>query len=192
DHSGRPGASYPTAGGKLAVRGGLAGVYARDLTREAIWEALRARRCFATTGERMVLCVTARERWMGERTAACKAPEIQVLAIGTRPLESVEVLRGTEVLYRYPLARPGRRVRVVGGGARGDARGGLPRWDGGLTLSHGRIVSVEPWGFDLPSEGIVEQGARSLAWRSGTSGDPDGVTLDLDAPDEAEIHLRAG
>src|SRR5262249_3517604 len=66
------------------------------------------------------------------------------------------------------------------------------RWDGGLTLSHGRIVSAEPWGFDLPSEGIVEQDARSLAWRSGTSGDPDGVTLDLDAPDEAEIHFRAG
>ena len=53
-HAGRPGNSdwlrvcrgYP---------GGLVAVYAPELTREAIWDALWHRRCYATTGKRIIL-----------------------------------------------------------------------------------------------------------------------------------------
>lgn len=48
-HDGHPGLGSPGA------RAGLAGIYATALTREAIFEALRARRVYATTGCRSLL-----------------------------------------------------------------------------------------------------------------------------------------
>jgi hypothetical protein len=48
-HDGHPGIGSPGA------RAGLAGIYATELTRAAIFEALRARRVYATTGCRAIL-----------------------------------------------------------------------------------------------------------------------------------------
>ena len=67
DHKGRPGASYPGAA-SFGVYGGLTCVLATELTRKGVWEALRARRCYATTGRRIDLDVRAQDgtRWIGE------------------------------------------------------------------------------------------------------------------------------
>jgi len=46
--------------GHFSTGGGLTAVLARDHSREAIWEAIKARRTYATTGPRMLLDVTAR------------------------------------------------------------------------------------------------------------------------------------
>lgn len=48
--------------------GALTGVWAEELTRESIFEALRARRCFATNGERMALVVRVDAIPMGAET----------------------------------------------------------------------------------------------------------------------------
>ena len=55
-HKGRPGASYPGAS-LFGAYGGLTCLLARALTREAIWEALRQRHHYGTTGARMLLQV---------------------------------------------------------------------------------------------------------------------------------------
>jgi len=63
--SGRPGADHPGTRQIRNVRSGITAVYATDLTREGIWEALRARRTYATTGERILLSVTVDGQPMG-------------------------------------------------------------------------------------------------------------------------------
>ena len=63
-HKGRPGASYPGVG-QFGVYGGLTCVYAPDLTREAVFEALRERRCYGTTGPRINMRFTAGDYFMG-------------------------------------------------------------------------------------------------------------------------------
>lgn len=56
DHTGRPGWAPPTAGREhFGGRGGLLAVYSRSLTREGVWEALKSRWCYATSGERSIL-----------------------------------------------------------------------------------------------------------------------------------------
>ena len=59
DHTGRQGLVYPNRRSNnvvtFDVKGGLMGLYARELTREAVWEAMRARRTYATNGERIYL-----------------------------------------------------------------------------------------------------------------------------------------
>ncbi|HIQ06539.1 MAG TPA: DUF3604 domain-containing protein [Anaerolineae bacterium] len=196
DHTGRPGATYPSGSDvHFGMRGGLLAVYAEALTREALWEAFWARRCYGTTGERIILCISADGHPMGAAFAATRPPLIEVKVVGTAPLETVELRRGTQMIYIYPLveAQPGERplLKLVWEGARVKWRGRPTRWDGSLILDRGRILSAEPFAFDNPDEGITSQTQREVRWRSTTVGDPDGLFLDLDAPDEAVLTFRS-
>ena len=66
DHRGAVGDSVPTARERFfSTRNGLAAVYARDLTRESLWEAIFARRVYATNGCRIALSFTANGAPMG-------------------------------------------------------------------------------------------------------------------------------
>ena len=60
------------------------------------------------------------------------------------------------------------------------------KWDGGLEISGGRIVGAEPLNIFTAKYGIDAWDAGSVAWRSVTSGQEEGVLLDIDAPDDAE------
>src|ERR1019366_7508687 len=58
-HKGRPGACYPGAS-FFGSQGGLTCFVAPQLSRDAIFEAMRRRHHYATTGNRMILNVTVR------------------------------------------------------------------------------------------------------------------------------------
>ncbi len=191
DHKGRPGAAYPGSG-SFGVYGGLTCVYAAELTREGLWEALKARRCYGTTGQRILLEVTADGRPMGSEFQASAPPEISVKVTGTAPVERVDVFRGLEQVYSFPetVERAEDKVRVAWSGQRIRARNRLVRWDGGLTLEGGRILAAEGYAFDSASEGIQETTAQSVTWKSVTTGDADGVVLTLDAPPEAVLNFK--
>jgi len=197
DHTGRPGATYPSGSDvHFGMQGGLLAAYASDLSRESLWEAFWARRVYGTTGERIILRVNAGGHPMGAEFSAREVPPIDVEVVGTAPLETVQLLRGTEVVYSHPLVkpRPGERplLKLVWEGARVRWRSRPTIWDGSLSLDRGRILSVETFAFDDPSEGITEQDERLVSWMSTTSGDPDGLFLDLDAPADAGLHFKTG
>lgn len=80
---------------------GLTGVLAPELSREAVYEALWSRRCYATSGEQM-LVYFALDGWpMGSELALRDGPrEFIVRAAGTRRLTSIELLRNNEVIAR--------------------------------------------------------------------------------------------
>ena len=190
DHKGRPGAAYPGSG-SFGVYGGLTCIWAEELTREGLWRALKARRCYGTSGQRIRLEVTADGQPMGAELVAAEPPEIAVKVWGTAPIERVDVFRGLECVYSYPqtVERAENKIRVAWSGQRIRARNRLVRWDGGLAIDRGKIVSAEGYAFDSAAEGIVEQGEQAVAWRSVTTGDADGVVLEIDAPDEAVLRF---
>ncbi|MBI4277644.1 MAG: hypothetical protein HY660_04230 [Armatimonadetes bacterium] len=193
DHTGRPGATYGTSS-HFGVRGGLTGCYARELTREAIWEAYFARRTCGTTGERIFLWMEADGHPMGAEFAASRPPAIRVVAHGTRPLERVEIFRGQECVYTHPLVTPDQfapgKVRVTWGGARIKGRGRHTTWHGGLTLSEGRITAITDPMFHNRRYGVIEQGERHVRWQSITFGNRHGFTLSVDVPPDAAIRVE--
>jgi hypothetical protein len=198
DHTGRPGATYPSGSDvHFGMPGGLLAAYSEGLTRESLWEAFWARRVYGTTGERIILKVQADGHPMGAEYATRQPPAIEVEVFGTAPLETVQLLRGTDVVYAHPLAEAGDEspggekplLKLVWEGARTRWRSRPTSWDGSLTLDGGRIVSAETFAFDDPAEGITEQSERVIRWRSTTSGDPDGLFLDLDAGKDAVLHF---
>jgi Protein of unknown function (DUF3604) len=204
DHTARPGMSHAPRG-HFAIGGGLTAVLARERSREALWEAIKARRTYATTGARMLLDVTlrvaGRTYQMGE---ACRLRagddgrvDIEAEVHGTAPLWRVEVLRWPEVVYAHPITPPaaerGRhRLRIGWTGARIRARNRLTRWDGTLTVAGGRIAGATGWGFDQPENGIVAQDERQVRWVSETAGDWDGIVMDLEGTEAMALTFASG
>lgn len=86
---------YPGAYGE-----GLAAVYADTLTREAIMEAIRARRTYGVTADRIELDFRLNGHWMGETLPAASRRNIHVNVKGKDVIDRVEVLRNNKVIYR--------------------------------------------------------------------------------------------
>ncbi|MGH7493271.1 MAG: DUF3604 domain-containing protein [bacterium] len=84
DHSSRPGLPYY----------GLAAIYAKELTREAIFDALKQRRTYGTTGQRILLHFEIDGHLMGASIVQKTPhyPHINVAVHGTDELDFVEVL----------------------------------------------------------------------------------------------------
>jgi hypothetical protein len=93
-HDGHPGLAHLAS---PAGTGGLAAILAEDCTREAVLEALRARRAYATSGQRIVLRVTLDERPMGA-TVPVGADQLVVEVVGTAPIEVVDLVRSGRVV----------------------------------------------------------------------------------------------
>jgi hypothetical protein len=82
-------------------RVGIMGIYATELTREALWEAMWARRVYGTTGERILVDFRLNGHLMGEEVVVASPPRLEVQVAGTAPLSRVELIRsGLVVLTR--------------------------------------------------------------------------------------------
>ena len=131
---------------------------------------------------------------MGEEFATDGKPRISMRVVGTAPLHEVELKRGTETIFRHPFAEPrnaaDKLIKVEWSGVRVKSRPKKVDWEGGLRLDKGRILAYEEFAFDYPTQGIRRVSDSELEWTSTTGGDPDGVILKLDAPEDAEMTFR--
>jgi hypothetical protein len=189
---GRPGASHPGHMGVRNVRGGLTAVALPALTRPALWRALTARHCYATSGPRILLSFTAGDASMGDEATLPRSTAFEVSVEGTAPIETIEFFRDDVCIERADPMASGERSRLVrvawsGASAPGNWQRARMDWDGSLRVEGTRIVSAQPWAFDTPDEGLREIGDDRLAWRSITAGDWDGVILELADPPSAVL-----
>ena len=111
---------------------------------------------------------------------------------GTDDVESIALLRGSEEVAVHPdqPARSADTVRVAWRGARNGDRQRPLRWDGALEISGGVFDDARGWAFDSPAEGLHQAAPSRLAWRSVTTGDEDGVLVDVAGGDEATLTFR--
>ena len=192
DHKGRPGASQPGAG-VFGVPGGLTCILSAEKTRAALWDAIKARRCYATSGTRMMIEFDADGHRMGEEFESAR-PRIRCRVIGTAPLERLELRRDLETIYVVEppslKAPTSRMIRVAWNGLRLKSRYARQSWDGHLQVRHGRILSARGWAFDTPVEGIQSWDTQRVTWQSATSGDADGVILEIEERANATLLFR--
>ncbi|MEO6407939.1 MAG: DUF3604 domain-containing protein [Burkholderiaceae bacterium] len=193
---GRPGASHPGHMNVRNTRGGLTAVMLPELTRGGLWSALKARRCYATTGERIVLQLEAGSARMGDEISVAHAaafPPFDVIVEGTAPIETIDFFRDAHCIASVdPMSEATAlsnaiRVGWCGASAPGNWQRARMRWDGALRVHGARIVAAQPWAFDTPDEGLCEIGTQQVTWRSITAGDWDGLILELDDPTKAEL-----
>jgi hypothetical protein len=191
DHTCRPGLAYPSTP-EMAIRGGLGAVYASELTRKGILEALLARRCYGTTGERMLAWVTADGNPMGSSFVTKSPPEISISVHGTAPLEEVCLFDGNQIikkLHPNPMRRDPALLRITWKGAEGRDRNRYTVWDGNLSISGGRIVSVKPLNMYAPKESVIFKNSETITWKSITAGHEVGIMVEVDATDTAQLRF---
>jgi len=80
---------------------GMACVLADALTRESIWDAMNARRTYATSGKSILCHWTVNGHEMGEEgKLEGKTVTFSAALHGTAPIERVEVISGGEIVWR--------------------------------------------------------------------------------------------
>jgi hypothetical protein len=218
DHKGRPGATRPGASTFGAI-GGLSCYLMPELTRDALFAALRARRHYGTTGTRLNIDLAGqfdalvtrfaddpqlgaapqenvREALMGDIIRPGTTPmRLAAQVTGTAPIERVDVLHGKRVAQTvrpYTAADLGRRVRVLWEGAEYRGRGRETVWQGKLTLAGNRIARFAPVNFLNPERQVKEVTPGSaLSWNSVTTGNRSGIDLWLDDARSGTLKLES-
>jgi hypothetical protein len=169
-HKCRPGASFPGAG-IFGTLGGLTCVLSPTRDRDGFWEALRARRTYATNGSRIVVAASANGLPIGSDVVADRLT-IPVEVLGTAPVERVELLRGTEVIANHVMAANEAPDTVVVrfGGARVRGRARMVRWDGRVTLEGNAVLGAEMHGVFSPTYGIRDVRPDGIGFSCVTTG----------------------
>ena len=217
DHKGRPGATTPGASTFGAI-GGLSCYFMPELTRDALFEALRKRWHYGTTGSRLFLDVrgafdadvtgfsedpklgpaqefSVREAMMGDIIRSRGVPmRLSVEVIGTAPVERVDVLHGTQIVQSerpFVASELGRRVRILWQGAEYRGRGRETMWQGKLTVEGNRIMRFAPVNFLNPERRVQEvTEGTALAWTSVTTGNLAGIDLWLENAQGGRIQIE--
>jgi hypothetical protein len=102
---GRRGATDRWRKGRMAQPPGLVAVYAPSLTREDVFDALWARRCYGTTGQRIMVDLLVDGHPMGTE-AACAAercPRVSCRVLGETRLACVEIIRDNRVVHVWTM-----------------------------------------------------------------------------------------
>lgn len=141
---------YPGAYGE-----GLAAIYADNLSRESILEAVKARRTYGVSKDRIELDFRLNGHYMGELVAQTNRRKISVKVKGKDVVDSVEIFKNNRVIYReHPVDKvPGSSkwenpvfCRIeFGWGPWGDlSMERICDWEFKAEIINGTIVSATP------------------------------------------------
>ena len=81
--------------------GAVTGLYVRHRSREGIIEALRRRRCFATTGCRLLLDFRVNDHLQGSELESVGAPRLRLSVRSAPDVAEIRVLRDEEIIARF-------------------------------------------------------------------------------------------
>lgn len=209
-HKGRHGASHPGAS-LFGAYGGLSCLLARELTRDGLFDALRRRHHYATTGCRAHLDVRLRfdhpaERFdddpqlggrVCERVASARMGDIlrctddavtlEIDLATQAPIERIEIRNRMQVLETwrpYGAADLGRRLRIIWEGSEYRGRGRQSVWDGSATLDGNAFERFRPinlWNLDKQVRQAAPQTLTWTALTTGGFGGADAVLADANA-----------
>jgi hypothetical protein len=215
-HKGRPGAEGPGAS-LFGAYGGLTCLQLPELSRRAVFEALRARRHYATTGARVLLDVSASFAGEAELFAAdpalgpaahrpvARAPmgsivhttgdtaRLAITVSASAPVERIDIRNGREtvVVHRpYGPDQLGRRIRVIWSGAEYRGRFRMTAWDGRATLDGNAFERAAAVNFFNPDRPLQREGEHALSWRSITTGNFSGFDATLRDADAGRLAVQ--
>ncbi len=141
---------YPGAYGE-----GVLGVWANELTPSSLFQAFRARRTYAATGDRIALEFTVNGQPMGSELAPTADRQIDVRVDGQDAIFMIELVRNGRVIQRHfpedhlegPVKLPGRakcRIHYGWGPWAALDLGRTCLWDMTIRIAGGRFLRAVP------------------------------------------------
>lgn len=194
EHQGRCGGGVPGTA-VFGARGGLTGVFAERFDREGVARALRARRTFATTGERTVATLCHGEVFMGSEGRLDPAGVLDIRLLGDAGWEEIAIHDADREVWRRDehlrLGASRRRFRVRLGGARIKDRYRGAWWTGEIRVAGTAILDANPLGFDHPEQRLWRKSQDTIGFATVTNGDIDAVELTLGDLAAARVEVVA-
>ncbi|MDE0111234.1 MAG: DUF3604 domain-containing protein [Albidovulum sp.] len=214
-HKGRPGASYPGAS-MFGSYGGLTCFLAEDFSRRGVFDALRRRHHYATSGNRMILetrvefpapailydqdpnmgpteTSEVRHAMMGDILQSdSNRVDFLVDLVASAPVERLVIRNGMAdacVVRPYSEDDLGRRVRVLFEGARYRGRGRETSWDGSLSLSGNAVERFRPVNFLNHEKAVRLRSPTEMEWQASTTGSFCCIDIWLEAADRGTITI---
>ena len=215
-HKGRPGASYPGAS-MFGAYGGLTCFYAKELTRDGIFECLRKRHHYGTTGTRLHLDVRAELAGGGELfdedpnafpdtssqtvnsvmmgdivKTSDESVTLKVEVSAQNPIERIEIRNGMDVLKTvrgFSESDLGERIRVVWSGAEYRGRGRETNWKGRASFGGAQIRRMEKINAWNHERKLEQHGADTVVFDAITTGNFGGFDAWLEGTDGASLDV---
>ena len=203
NHLSQPGYTAPK-GGSLSQRGGLGALRANARTRDALFDAMRNRATYATTGERIILDVTLNGAEMGTRTAFAEHRLIKGRVIGTAPLSSIAVVKNDTELWRQDYLTDSAARNLTDGDFLltfespsvpyhpGDNPRGWRWWWGTVEVEGAMVTAAQGANFDNTTTHSLDlTDGASVAFRTHTRGSTSSLRLTLaDVRRGAKLNLK--
>lgn len=198
-HKARPGASYPGAS-TFGTLGGLTCVLAPEKSRDAFWEALKSRRCYGTTGQRILVDISSDGRPMGSDMEVSGPFPITGRVVGTAPIFGIDLMREAEVLQTLaprfdgePDGESGGETVIIRlGGSRVYGRARIVEWKGRLRVEGNRIAEAKMHGLFNPEQGIQSSSEQELDFYFISSGNSLNFCLKLKDGRNGTLHFESG
>jgi len=213
-HKGRPGASYPGAA-SFGALGGLTCFRTASLDRASLFDAMRRRSHYGTTGSRLHLDVrmafdepaeifhldpgtgagphdTRNLAEMGE-IARCAA-EMATVSIGVSagsPILAIDLFTASQIaatFRSYDHGDLGNRLRILCNGAEYRGRGRQTLWKGAVTFSDAAAKNIAPINWWNPERPLLHEKPGAIRFEAVTTGNFCGFDVALDRL-EGEIHV---
>jgi hypothetical protein len=194
NHLSQPGYTAPK-NTSLAQRGGLGAVLAASRTTDGLFDAMKDRHTYATTGERMIVDVTLNGTTMGQRAPYAESRSISGRVIGTAPIDQITIMKNDQPIWQqdYLLATDERLQSAetlllsfaspANPYHPGDNPRGWRHWRGTIELSGARLISAEPQDFHnlaVQSLQIDGDNPNLIHFTTLTRGDSSSVLLQLE------------
>lgn len=96
---------FIASGDHNSIGVGTAALLVKEKTRKGIIEALRARRCYGTTGDKIFLNFKVDDSLMGETIPSNKLPKISINVKGSDSIKVVELLRNSRVVKTFEVPK---------------------------------------------------------------------------------------
>jgi hypothetical protein len=207
EHRGRCGGGVPGTA-IFGTKGGVTGVLSDELDRASVGRALRARRTFATSGERLVGLLRMKDGSViqGDETevASGAAVKLSYEALGSSGFSCVEAFDASGCLYRRDLwaeakgANSKPVLRVTWGGARLYDRYRELVWEGTVSLDGESCKIERVYRFGgltyVPEDQVTQINNKTVSFQTRTSGDFDGMNLHFadtqSIPSTVRIHSK--
>ena len=215
-HKGRPGASYPGVA-TFGAYGGLTCFLTDDFSRDGLFECMRRRHHYGTTGCRMHMQVEAefqQQSTLYMRDPACfENPESEQVSCAMMgdivqsdansvslnfhvhahaPIEKIEIRNGEQVVetlrpYTDETVPQRARVRVIWSGAEYRGRGRQTNWIGRARFGGCTITRMEKINAWNHERKLEQNGSDTIEWDAMTTGNYGGFDVWLGVKDADAI-----
>ncbi|MBT5032911.1 MAG: hypothetical protein HOJ67_00620 [Rhodospirillaceae bacterium] len=192
EHRGRCGGGVPGTA-VFGTKGGVTGLVCDSLDRKTVGKALRARRTWGTTGERLVAFSWCGDNLMGDEFDHKGPAKIEYRFLGDAGWDEISLFDQTGIIATRNLQEEAGysdgKIRVRFGGARIRDRYRWADWRGRIDIRNGVIHSFKGLGLEHKEETVWRAGPTEIGFRTDTYGDTDAVEIDMSHLEQATIKV---